>query len=881
MPPTLGAAWGPFYRPEDRPNGKHNRGYHWRCVYAMRPSSAAAIPDVEKNWKQLEKLSWFDDVISQMDQLEVHVNGEKKALAGHLRHCAHSTDDERKLAAQVNPTKKEAKEAAADAERRAKKRKAGVDESNSDADDEGSGHGNGGTSRKRKAVRRVESSLKQSQLKVFKGIDLPFTKDQKTAIEGQTLRATQSANLPERWTDDPEVLKLFMMLRSRAGEVIPSRAVLGGRLLDEANDAIDAQTKEELEGESVLMSTDGWRSNRRDAVGGVALSHKFRSFLIDLIRTNKLGKDGPSMRDQFWSMITEAEKNLLCHIIAFLTDNDGGSKLGRNLLREAHPWLLVFACVSHQGQLTLGDYIKENTEAEQLIGELIDSVNWINNHDKVRAIFDEYQENTNGNILAYLLPNLTRWTTHLVAALRFVELKVPIRNAILKDRNAIVAAQKGAEKNARKRQELEEDALDHCAVLEPNSWWDRLEKKIIPDLEHICYLTNISQSDHVRPDQFLLALAGLYLHFHSFLMRTAPSERALGKRMCKRIEKRWKEFDQVVFILALILNPFEGLSRFGAKANLNIFELSAELVKLYKRMRSRPTVPPRNEDQQAVFNEELNREAQEINTAFVSLLAGTGDFRSWHNDETHRKTYMELYGDDPIPFYEMLLTNTKLVLFANFALTLLRLVVNQAGLERWFSDFANKKNKKRNRLGLKKMVKQAKVTRIIREQQYTEGLADKREGRKNHNNTAELLAVPRYADAVLSDTEDSEDEAEKKSVLIKSASAWKRQIAEWQKESREADELDSASSSSEGDEAVADAPGPSTTTKKCGRAARNWLPATLERLFVGNPPNSIRLERRVPVLSEEGRLMELLQAEWSGEDVDDGEKEGSGDDFRT
>ncbi|KAJ7212506.1 hypothetical protein GGX14DRAFT_393409 [Mycena pura] len=27
----------------------------------MCPSSAAAIPDVEKNWKQLEKLSWFDD----------------------------------------------------------------------------------------------------------------------------------------------------------------------------------------------------------------------------------------------------------------------------------------------------------------------------------------------------------------------------------------------------------------------------------------------------------------------------------------------------------------------------------------------------------------------------------------------------------------------------------------------------------------------------------------------------------------------------------------------------------------------------------------------------------------------------------------------------
>jgi hypothetical protein len=54
-------------------------------------------------------------------------------------------------------------------------------------------------------------------------------------------------------------------------------------------------------------------------------------------------------------------------------------------------------------------------------------------------------------------------------------------------------------------------------------------------------------------------------------------------------------------------------------------------------------------------------------------------------------------------------TNALVAELANFSLMLLYLVVNQAGLEHSFSDFSNKKNKKRNRLGLTKMVRQSKV----------------------------------------------------------------------------------------------------------------------------------------------------------------------------
>jgi hypothetical protein len=85
---------------------------------------------------------------------------------------------------------------------------------------------------------------------------------------------------------------------------------------------------------------------------------------------------------------------------------------------------------------------------------------------------------------------------------------------------------------------------------------------VIGDIEPICFGTNINQKDSTRPDQVLLTLTGLYLHFH------AHPEPDVAREMTKRLEKRWKDSDQPLFLLALILNPFEMLSCFGPKADL-------------------------------------------------------------------------------------------------------------------------------------------------------------------------------------------------------------------------------------------------------------------------------------------------------------------------
>jgi hypothetical protein len=50
--------------------------------------------------------------------------------------------------------------------------------------------------------------------------------------------------------------------------------------------------------------------------------------------------------------------------------------------------------------------------------------------------------------------------------------------------------------------------------------------------------------------------------------------------MMEQVEKRWKALDQPMFILALVLNLFEGISRFGDLADINPFTLNTVLLQV-------------------------------------------------------------------------------------------------------------------------------------------------------------------------------------------------------------------------------------------------------------------------------------------------------------
>ena len=250
-----------------------------------------------------------------------------------------------------------------------------------------------------------------------------------------------------------------------------------------------------------------------------------------------------------------------------------------------------------------------------------------------------------------------------------------------------------------------------------------------------------------------------------------------------------------------------------------------------------------------------------------------------------------LQGDNPIAMWKAFLGTPTTAELSDFAIRLLGMSVSQAGLERSFSDLKIKKTRLRNRLKITKLEKMAKVSKLkltvmplsyslsylqvgadIRTSQKEAGLVEDRTKRQNHEKSrvAELLTVPRYADLLEDAGEMIEDEEPlmQPSGLVKSREGWRKEMGKWVQEEQER---------SDDDDELAN--------KAYGHRRSKWLPRSLDLLFAGRKESDIdeqmRRVRRQQAYTEEARLMELLADEEGDENKipDDGELEGSGDDF--
>ncbi|KAJ7175140.1 ribonuclease H-like domain-containing protein [Mycena crocata] len=606
--------------------------------------------------------------------------------------------------------------------------------------------------------------FKQAMLQTYTGHAMPFSASEAEAIQAQALRAIVSTNSAFGLFEHPEMLTLFGMMRSFAPDIIPSGKVVGGRLLDEAATTVDEKLSKLLAGQQLGLSADGWKSLTKDAVNGVCANVDYKSYTIELCDVTSMDKSGPGMCQQFIEIIDRIQTKYGCTVIYFITDADGGSKKGRVLLGKECAYLILPSCWAHQQfQLILGDYFKVNKFAAETAELATALIGWINNHGRVRKIFDrvqgEYSLDRLGHILilAYLVANLTRWTTHCIAFMRLFRLQDPLQLAVMQSRGAIIAAQVGAAKGAEKVA-FTEEAEKFCSLIMDATFWARLES-LIEDVEPICYGTNINQKDSTRADQVLLSLVGM------FLRMTEHPEPEVSEGMMARLEKRWKDCDQPLFLLALILNPFERLSCFGPEAGLNHFNTLDLLVSMYQRMKSRPD----NTDTAA----ERSVKEKALSAAFFKYLSGTGAFANWIGNE---EMFEERMGRDPIAVWVALRT-PEISELADFAILLLKIVVNQAGCERVFSDLKVKQTQRRNRLKLKKLDKMTKIGADIKADQQERGLLKIRTKRTVHKSTETLLTVPRYRDLI--QDQDDDDTTERTPAVISTAAGGRTVMGKW------------------------------------------------------------------------------------------------------
>ncbi|KAJ6615382.1 ribonuclease H-like domain-containing protein, partial [Mycena sp. CBHHK59/15] len=586
------------------------------------------------------------------------------------------------------------------------------------------------------APQKKKPALRQTELAPVRGIDLPFADSHKDAIHAQCERVVVSCNLAEGFFEQLEVQSLFKMFRSRAADVLPSRRLIGERLLNDAAAIVDKKVIKNLEGKNIGIQSDGWSRFRR-GITGVCGIRPGRVTTLKLINTTATNKDGESMAAFFAKVIDEVETMYSCYIIYFVMDTDGGSKKGRMILLKLRPDLFLPSCFAHQSQLVVGDYFKEFPFALDIAEQLIDIVNWINNHDKVRDIFDRAQRSVSADenqgrvtVLSYFTANLTRWTTHATSFIRVLRLKRALTQAAILHKAAIVTAQVGAAKSTEKIRLEEEARLMITWIVDcENRFWLGVET-VIGDLEPICFGTNINQQDDVQPDQVLLVFVGMFLHF------AEHPEDEVRRGMVKRLEKRWKDADQPMFLLALLFNPFEGLSAFGPDAGLNPFMLVDLLLTVYRRTQNRPGNP----------NSIATRIKKEnaIEDAFFAYLASTGMYKNFCDK---MESWIKRRGKCPLTVWQHALSSADLgeQELCSLAILLLEIVCNTAGAERLFSNLKIHLSDRRARTGLEKLEKKAKVCgESIHREHISKGLI-KTGTRKHHNHAdaSSLLAVPR------------------------------------------------------------------------------------------------------------------------------------------
>ncbi|KAJ7480418.1 ribonuclease H-like domain-containing protein [Mycena galericulata] len=724
------------------------------------------------------------------------------------------------------------------------------------------------SSKKRAAVSTdLEPPAKKQQIQstltnlTFRRNDMPFGAAETAALQKQALRAIVSFGAPLRTFEDPEMKILFGMLRTTAPDIIPTGEVLGGRLLNEAAAEVEQKIEKRLHNQNVGLSS-------------------IKSYLLELVEVTALKKDGESLCELFGAMVDRVEVKHDCVVIYFTTDADGGSKKGRILLGRKRPWLILPSCWAHQAgpfmqvffpfQLILGDYFKVNDMAAAIAEDATALIGWINNHGKVRKIFDDSQaiispDSNAGRviILAYLVANLTRWTTHFVAFLRLFKVRKALQLAVLTKRTAIIDAEVGAATSTEAAR-LTDDATKFCALIEDASFWHGLET-VLGDLEPICLGTNINQKDSTRLDQVLLTIAGIFLHFADH------PEPEVKKKMLLRLEKRWNDCDQPVFLLALILNPFERLSCFGPDANLNQLKCRNLLILLYRRMNSRPD----NED--SAEQKQVKEDA--VSKAFMQYLAGTSDFtdfdaEDWERVNVSRLTHQHIYphgmkgNTDPIAVWAALADSKHLHELATFAIIILNIVANQAGCERTFSRTKIEQSDHRNRLGLQKIDKRTKIKAQILSEHQEQGLIKPRAGRKNHKSFKTLLSVPRYRD--LLEDQDDEDPSERGRALVSSAESWRTVLAKWIDDARtaEREEVEERAELLAAEE-LENQQSRERNVPQLLKKLPTWKPMTLRALFGGaEKPRTRKPSARA--MEEEEILMEALAEEIEDTFPDDG-----------
>lgn len=200
----------------------------------------------------------------------------------------------------------------------------------------------------------------------------------------------------------------------RPGYSPPTRKSIGEPLLNNMYETLSASCRDELDGQVVNLSIDGWSNIRNEPIVCATITKDSgKVYLVNTLNTAGSSHTSEYLLKIVQETIKQTTEKFSCTVGSFVTDNAANMKRMRFLSNEQDEDLFCYACSAHFMNILALDITKGSNRS--VIDETVKVSKYFRNHHLPKAWYDA----AGGKAL--VVPLDVRWSSYCYALKSYIE----------------------------------------------------------------------------------------------------------------------------------------------------------------------------------------------------------------------------------------------------------------------------------------------------------------------------------------------------------------------------------------------------------------------------------------------------------------------------
>ncbi|RHZ87211.1 hypothetical protein Glove_39g7 [Diversispora epigaea] len=364
------------------------------------------------------------------------------------------------------------------------------------------------------------------------------------------VRSSSYRTIDNYIVNKPEAEELFQFLNPHLK--LPDRHLLGDHIL---SDAVEDSNNTMIKVLQEDPTFDGWTNVRNEhLLDVVIITSEGRSFVWKATNISSERENHKEVIEKIQEMFIELNNDSI-KVCAVVTDSTGPYAASRCRLRIIKRAIVFFPCFAHQVNLCIGEIFKESIEFKEMIDKAIRLASFFRNSNNkyfISKLKDQQYEEYN-KYFAIVAPGETQWNSYYYVCTSILKTQKALQILAIKFEPPVVET---------RRRTGDEPTLkrDIYEIIGSAIFWKYL-KLLTEILYPYCKILDRLQSDKVRLHEVI--------HSFDYISQfwNENSDSNLTTRLITRLEKRWKEWEQPILIIACLLHPNYHMKIFN---NINI-----------------------------------------------------------------------------------------------------------------------------------------------------------------------------------------------------------------------------------------------------------------------------------------------------------------------